>query len=277
MAVVAGSISSATTTTRELILRGYEASSGRLVWESRAAGVSPFAIAIDAQRVYVAGGGGSSGAFLAAYSNETGQLLWQDRQDRTAEVLDLVADRSRLFAAGAAKGLARAHDARTGRLIWEDQTGTIDDQGIIMNPRAIDIGHDLVFIAGSAFKEFEFIEFLVRAYDATNGKLVWTDRSHRGLSLALDIAAQGNGVFAVGLASPDLVSDRISWFELTEPRNKKAKKRVLNDQRVMTNASANDETLSASCLQDALDLNETVPGRAPLSGPSSLKLLTRQR
>ena len=202
MAVVAGSIVSATA--RELILRGYEASSGRLVWESRAAEVSPFAIAIDAQRVYV-GGNGRSGPFLAAYSNETGQLLWQDR---TTEVVDLVADRSRLFAAGAAKGLVRAYDARTGRLIWEDQTGTIDDQGVIMFPRAIALGHDLVFVAGFASKEPEFTEFLVRAYDAANGKLLWTDRSHRGLSFAVDIVAQGNGVFAVGVAQPDLVSDQ---------------------------------------------------------------------
>src|SRR5688572_1638240 len=84
----------------------------------------------------------------------------------------------------------------TGRLIWEDQTGSSDHS---VSPLALDAGQDLVFMAGEVVKPFEYSEFLVRAYDTANGELVWEDRALRSASsAAFDVAVKGHRVFAVG-------------------------------------------------------------------------------
>ena len=71
----------------------------------------------------------------------------------------------------------------------------------------VDVGPDLVFVAGQRSVPFEYSEFLVRAYDPTSGELVWEDSSHRSnSSFASGIAMKGQRVFAVGGARKDSTS-----------------------------------------------------------------------
>jgi len=196
MVFVAGSASDGTT--HELLVRAYDATSGRLAWESRQAGVSPAAMAVDNARVFVGGlatAGGIPHRFLASYDARSGKLLWQE-QTGSGSVSDIVALGPQIVVLGAGESLVRSHNARTGRLIWEGQTGSSDDS---VSPLALDAGRDLVFMAGEVVKPFEYSEFLVRAYDTANGELVWEDRALRSASsVAFDVAVKGHRVFAVG-------------------------------------------------------------------------------
>ena len=201
LVLVAGSIGHGPD--QELMLRAYDARTGHLVWDSRFPQASPGVLAVDADRVYVGGSavgtaGGAASAFLAAYDLHAGILLWQERPAAASDVIrDLAVAGSQLFAAGEGTSLLRSYDVATGMLIWEDQTGSPNGQEDLA--LGVDVGSDLVFVAGQRSVPFEYSEFLVRAYDPTSGELVWEDSSHRSnSSFASGIAVKGQRVFAVG-------------------------------------------------------------------------------
>jgi glucose dehydrogenase len=185
-------------TTHELLIRAYDATSGHLVWETRQAGVSPTAMAVNAPHVFVGGlatAGGIPRRFLASYDAQSGKLLWQE-QNGSGSVSDIVAAGSQIFASGTGESLLRSYAASTGRLIWENKTGIPDHS---VSPLALDVGRGFIFMAGEVVKPFEYSEFLVRAYDAASGKLAWEDRAHRSASsAAFDVVVKGHRVFAVG-------------------------------------------------------------------------------
>ncbi len=192
---------------QELMLRAYDARTGRLVWDTRYPTASPYALAVDADRVYVGGNavgiaGGAYSAFLAAYDINTGNLLWQERLEAASgSILDLAVNGSQVFASGQGTSLLRSYDVWTGTLIWESQTGSPNGQ--YENASGVDVGSDLVFVAGRRGDPFEDSEFLVQAYDRSSGELAWEDSSHRSNRLdtgASGIAVKGQHVFAVGRA-----------------------------------------------------------------------------
>ena len=184
---------------QEMMLRAYDASTGHLVWDSHLPMASPNVLAVDADRVYVGGSAvgseGAASAFLAAYDLHAGLLLWQAAASDV--IRDLAVGGSQLFAAGGGTSLLRSYDVATGVLNWEDQTGSSNGQ--VDLALGVDVGPDLVFVAGQRSVPFEYSEFLVRAYDPTSGELVWEDSSHRSnSSFASGIAMKGQRVFAVG-------------------------------------------------------------------------------
>ncbi len=184
---------------QEMMLRAYDAGTGHLVWDSHLPMASPNVLAVDADRVYVGGSAvgseGAASAFLAAYDLHAGLLLWQAAASDV--IRDLAVGGSQLFAAGGGTSLLRSYDVATGVLNWEDQTGSSNGQ--VDLALGVDVGADLVFVAGQRSVPFEYSEFLVRAYDPTSGELVWEDSSHRSnSSFASGIAMKGQRVFAVG-------------------------------------------------------------------------------
>jgi len=185
-------------TTQELILRAYDATSGHLAWERRQPTVSPSAMAVHARQVFIGGQATTNGApdrFLASYDAQSGKLLWQE-QNGSGFVSDIVAAGSQIFTSGIGGSLLRSYNARTGQLIWDDNAGV---PGHSITPLALDVGHGFIFMSGEVAKPFEYSEFLVRAYDAASGELVWEDRALRSASsAAFDVAVKGHRAFAVG-------------------------------------------------------------------------------
>jgi outer membrane protein assembly factor BamB len=110
----------------------------------------------------------------------------------------------RLFVSGAVyqagndyDWLLRAYDTRTHELLWED---TFDLNGRTDVPRgtALAVGAGLVFLGGFASNQDDVgVEWIVRAYDAATGELVWQDRIP-GFSAAYALAYENGRVFAGG-------------------------------------------------------------------------------
>jgi len=184
MVFVAGSTSSSPSEPWNMILRAYDALSGNLAWESVYPNALPSALAVSNGSVYV---GGSN--FLVAYNSLTGKLIWSKASPDT--IVDLAVTDSRIFAAGS---LLRAYDG-TGDLVWEVPAAEGE------SAHAIELSGDVVFLVGakSQPEQLESSEFLVRAYSAESGNLVWEDLSHTSPnSTAFDVAVAGEQAFAVG-------------------------------------------------------------------------------
>jgi outer membrane protein assembly factor BamB len=199
------------------LVRAYDVRNGRVFWESTASVLCRAqAIATDGRHVLVAGIGGPfpDDYVVQAYDAETGAALWRDRTfvstgaDNEAVAVDT--ERRRAFAAGWVRWLpgvgeqqaflVRAYETDTGVLDWEDQ---FPAPRPFSQQHARDIaaskGRVIAVGVGSG-------TWLVRAYDAKQGHLVWSDDSQPaggvgsalGLSGALAVAIEGGRVFVVG-------------------------------------------------------------------------------
>jgi hypothetical protein len=183
---------------RDLFVRAYDALSGDLNWEINRPGISPATMKLASGRILVAGTDGTS-TYLAAFSARTGASVWDDMVPTSGSILDIAVAGSRIAAAiSSGTGFAvRAYDLRTGGLEWEDRP-TISP-GFFENLRAIVLNEDTVYVAGSAAEFFGNSEFLVRAYDAVDGSLLWDDRSHASTeTAAVDLALGKFRLFVAG-------------------------------------------------------------------------------
>ena len=90
--------------------------------------------------------------------------------------------------------MVRAYDARTGELLWDDQ---FDYGGGIKGALDIAAQGGIVYAAGSGRTAGGGDEWVVRAYDAWTGELLWDDQFDNG-NEACAIAAQGGRVYAAG-------------------------------------------------------------------------------
>jgi PQQ-like domain len=150
----------------------------------------------------------------AVAARAASELLWVDTVDRAGGV-DIAqaaaADGARFFAAGQSAGaggdpdvLVRAYETRTGALLWQD----------VYNPAAgFDAARDVaagggrVFVAGTS-RTPTGRNFLVRAYDAATGALLWQDE-HPGAGglvpgsggVANTVSVDGDRLFAGGTLS----------------------------------------------------------------------------
>ena len=182
---------------RDLFVRAYDASTGDLNWEISRPGISPATMTLASGRLLVAGAAGSS-TFLAAFSAKTGASLWDDMVPTSGVILDIAVAGSRIAAAISFGTVAvRAYSLMTGDLEWEDRR-TISP-GFFENVGAVVLNEHTVYAAGSSGEFFGNSEFLVRAYDAVDGSLLWDDRSHAStMTAAVDLALGKFRLFVAG-------------------------------------------------------------------------------
>jgi len=169
------------------------------------------AVASKGSRVFVAGLGhteeGADEWVVRAYNKNTGELLWSDEFDHgggASKARALAVKGKRLFVAGVGrnaekdlKWIVRAYDTKTGSLLWDDQ---FDDEGRFAAPRAITVKGNRVFVVGTRSTEGTAHTWVVRAYSASTGALLWSDEfdSTQGTSDANAVAVKGSRVFAAG-------------------------------------------------------------------------------
>jgi len=77
-------------------------------------------------------------------------------------------------AAGNNDFIVRAHDAKTGRLLWQD---LVDVAGGDDAATAVVLHDDRVFVVGRGMDATGGHRLLLRAYNAKSGELAWEDRS----------------------------------------------------------------------------------------------------
>jgi hypothetical protein len=200
---------------RDFLVRAYEATHGTLLWKDQVdiAGDADRALSLAAGVGLVCAAGfgtntaGNQDFLVRAYDPKTGTLRWEDRLDRAGfnDVAEALAVWSgRVFAAGSGESAAgdqdfliRAYHAKTGVLLWEDQTDTAGRNDVAY---ALAVGGGLVFAAGFGTNAAGNQDFLIRAYQATDGALVWEDQTDQaGFDETAFALAVGEGqVFAAG-------------------------------------------------------------------------------
>jgi len=224
-AYAAGFVSTAAGTLA-LAIRAYDSKTGRLLWQNQIDPGSGFFnffedLAVHGNLVFAAGvvhrGTGNRDWLVRAYDAKTGALRWEDQFDR-AGLLDrarhVVVDDGRVFVTGTAQSAApddfglfyvRAYHEETGALLWEDHAAGIFGDGVDI---AAEGGR--VFASGTVVSPTETTQdWLVRAYDAKGGTILWQDRFNRGgngVNIAFAVAASGGRVFAGGNDGRDCLS-----------------------------------------------------------------------
>src|SRR5262249_55886228 len=151
--------------TRNMIVRGYNAVTGTLLWEIYRAGVSPNAITAKSGRVFVAGSINSTNTtniFVAAFKESNGRLIWEDTGVRGSFVDVEVQDQSVVAVGQSGRGLlVRVYHAAAGKVIWQDLSNP--DAGFFDSLSAVDLSDDVVYVTGTSGRDFSYSEFLVRA------------------------------------------------------------------------------------------------------------------
>jgi hypothetical protein len=205
------------TDTSVWIVRSYNARNGDLIWEDRfendGKNTEARAISTAGNRVFVGGraenSSGRSEWLMRTYDTSTGDLIWQDRfgiNGKDQAALSITVLGARIFVSGGSPDplttgdwLVRAYDARTGEVFWEDRLGTAEGN---FSALSITARRDKVFAAGIG-KTLAENDWIVRAYDASSGDLVWEDRFNTSMGTgagpgATGITANRFGVFATG-------------------------------------------------------------------------------
>ena len=136
-----------------------------------------------------------------------GDLVWEDHVDTAggADGINALAVRSGLvFAAGFDTNtagnrdfLVRAYDAESGTLLWKDQ---VDKAGAADRAFALAAGAGQVFAGGFSTNAEGNQDFLVRAYNAKTGALLWEDQVDPvgGFDGVNALAVEGGRLFAAG-------------------------------------------------------------------------------
>ncbi|HTS17041.1 MAG TPA: hypothetical protein VMP11_05660 [Verrucomicrobiae bacterium] len=190
----------------------YDTRTGVMLWTNRFANTNgfdvPFAVAVADTRVYSVGQA-SSGFAVEACDARTGALLWRDSvpvvtgPDQATAVATLG---GKVFASGCiyAGGLhydwlVRAYNGRSGRLLWQDR---FNIAGLLDQPVAIAAGDGTLYAVGTVDDASTNGDWLVKAYDATNGRLIWQDRVDKagGFDEATTVAVRGNLVCVAGIS-----------------------------------------------------------------------------
>ncbi len=203
---------------RDFLVRAYGAGTGELLWQDQLDGGGnnldeALALAAKGARVFACGrvtiASGNTNFFVRAYNAADGTVLWDDEVDGFgfADQATTLAVRGgqvyaagfRRTAAGDADFYVRAYDAGTGTVLWEDQ---LDEAAGSDQVFGITARGSRVYAAGNVTNSSGDRDFIVRAYDATTGGLLWEDQV-AGAVAGLDeargcVAARGGRVIAVG-------------------------------------------------------------------------------
>jgi putative pyrroloquinoline-quinone binding quinoprotein len=181
-----------------LLVRAYDASSGHVAWETIRQNVTPTEMLVAAGRLLVAGSAANN-TYLVALSAKTGSLLWEDPTPIVGAFVDIAVDGPRLVGAVVSGvGFAvRTYNVVTGDLEWQDRPTV--PLGFHATVLAVGVNSNGVYAAGSSGRIFSDSEFMVRAYDARNGTLLWDDRSHLSPdSRATDLVLDNSRLFVAG-------------------------------------------------------------------------------
>lgn len=132
----------------------------------------------------------------------SGDLLWQRRVNQNSSVKESTAQEERVFTAGGIRSggfldfFVQARSTQTGKLLWQDQ---FDQANSLDEALAIAARGNRVFAVGTSANASLNEDFLVRAYNAQTGALLWQDRfDNGGGELAFAVAVQGDRVFSAG-------------------------------------------------------------------------------
>ncbi len=192
------------------IVRAYEAGSGALLWES----VVDFAAKDDFCRGtafavengtlflggYVTNAQGNLDWAVRAYHSSSGQAAWENFVDIGDDfVRSLSADEGRVFVGGGIDGasvdrvLLCAYDAKTGEILWEQNTPNAYFPKVKTHEGQVLVGSTLATGSQKAY-------MLIQTYDGATGALLWQDQVDKGgqLDSLEDLDVQGGRVFAVG-------------------------------------------------------------------------------
>jgi glucose dehydrogenase len=193
----------------DFLVRAYDATDGRLLWRDsfdRGGGDDDaLGITLAGERVIAVGAGNLDANFVGiplirAYDSKTGLLLWQNElADGRGVFGRAVVHQGRVIAVGGnTDWLIQAYEAETGAALWQDRFG------VGTGNRAISVaeGDGRVFVGGKARPPSGRLSWLVRAYDAASGNVLWEDYPvPSAFAQATRIAVEGNRVIAVGLVS----------------------------------------------------------------------------
>lgn len=214
-----------------LVVHAYAAKNGKLVWKQMTPGYMSVDtlnihtqkfLAVAGGRVFAASGGISMEvhAQVLAYDAQSGHELW--RQPYRAPQGEYFWPKA-LAAAGnfvavagyVANGphgedwMVLGLDAGTGALLWTARV----DLGGDDRPEAVAVAGNQVVVAGYGMGPLLDTYFLVKAYDAATGSLLWTDQFTAdaifSTNAARTIAVAGNRVIVAGRG---LAFPYFDWF-----------------------------------------------------------------
>src|SRR5215207_3700636 len=175
---------------------------GALLWEDRYKPTvyqQAFMVAADRGRAFAVGYdvGYGRDALVRAYETKTGRLLWQDRVDRGVGdfASGVVTDGRLVYVSGMSilpghdsDWTLRAYEAETGAVVW-DTTWDLAGGSDVPRGTALAASNGRVFLGGYATTRAGHTDWVVRAYDASDGALLWHDQR--------DMAGSGDGVYSL--------------------------------------------------------------------------------
>ena len=202
---------------RDFLIRAYDAKTGVVQWENQLdlAGFKDQAtlgsMIVSGGRIFVGGLAtnlsGGEDLLLMSYDTQTGQLVWQQVFDSGGfdAAKSITARWGRLFVAGYqadpsnyTRFTIRAYDAQTGVLVWENHDASSGPGFDYANGVVTSNGR--VYAAGFGTSLSGKQVYLVRAYNASSGQLLWEDAADKGGSFdyATSIATSRDRVYTAG-------------------------------------------------------------------------------
>ena len=188
----------------------YDSMTGKLLWHISNADGGAAGIAAQGSLVFVAGAIDEGFAVQAFHAN-SGIPLWQDLvkeglYDDMNWATSIAVKGNLIFVAGAIGDnigctdfAVRAYLGRTGKLLWED---LFEGTGNAMDTAdAIAADRNRVFVSGTVENIYTGQDFIVRAYHAQTGKLLWQDQVNGTINqydVGSAIAVKGNLLCVAG-------------------------------------------------------------------------------
>ena len=205
----------------DIVVRGYDAVSGALLWSSvwdEGRDDLPQALAAGPSAAVVVGYGGNTPgqnvSFLVrAYRSGEWRVLWDDRVQRSANgtaAWQVAVTRNRVFVAGnvlesgANELIVRAYNAASGTLVWEMSRPAT-------SPVALKAVGPRVLLAGSSSGAG-----YLGAFDAGSGALLWEDQATEPSSFR-DLAVEGNRGVVVGSADGAVLVRSVRCDDRVDP------------------------------------------------------------
>jgi hypothetical protein len=248
--VAGASCATIDSTTCDMFTRVYDVSKGTIVSSLRD-DVTGFddealSIALEGRLMFLGGniGTGPEDTILPAvraYDSKSGRLVWDDVMPdptQTGFVFKVVAHDDQVVAAAEANNnwLIRSYDAGTGAIRWSQTYSLIDPSAtdVLDGPVQLAVAEGTVLAAGyGSTQPFEdetfphqYRDWVVRAYDADTGRLLWSDHSGSptgadeanggalivdGHAYALGYTTDSEGVQHTLLRAYELRSGRTIW------------------------------------------------------------------
>lgn len=186
---------------------------GSLLWEDRYDPTTyeqAYMTAADKGRTFAVGYllGYGRDALVRAYETKTGRLLWEDRVNRGVDdfASGVVTDGRLVYVSGmsvlpghGSDWTLRAYEAETGAVVW-DTTWDLAGGSDVPRGTAIAVSNGRVFLGGFATNRAGNTDWVVRAYDASDGALLWHDQRDMAGDTdgAHTLAADNDAVYAGG-------------------------------------------------------------------------------